>query len=344
MANKCRKMLIISDSSYEPIKMYLDQMSKLAKGLIRIGHDVRHLSYCGILSELSPFKSRTLSCFFMKAKAKADEIIGRVAKHYQPDIVFVGFARLLDIATLTMLREVVPSAVFVGRDGDPWPSRKAGRIETACGLDILLATNNGYFLDEYRRAGVKRCTFMPNMCNPDQDHRYSVDESRKSDILWTGKLSHHKGNNDMLREDVVKEIAKLPNAKIYGCLGRPQIEGIDYLYAISGARLGIHINAVNDVSMYHSGRLTHYLACGTCVLSKRVPNSERLFKDKQHLIYYDTVDQLMDLIAYYLNNEDQRQKIADHGMEWVHKEYSCQKIAQYVLEVIENGTYKAAWT
>lgn len=82
---------------------------------------------------------------------------------------------------------------------------------------------------------------------------------------------------------------------LYGCLGRPKVEGMNYLYAISGARIGLSINAANNVKFAHSSRLIHYLACGTFVLAKRVPDSDLLFKDGVHLRYFDTVEDLFDL-------------------------------------------------
>ncbi|MBC8394395.1 MAG: glycosyltransferase family 1 protein [Deltaproteobacteria bacterium] len=336
-----KRILIITSQSLKPIKFFIDQMPKLAKGLIRLGHDVRIVNYSQLLRAASSFKSRRLSAYLYKKKV--DQEIARLAVHYQPDIVYISFAKYLDSETVKTLRKACPQAVFIGGDGDPWPSLKLGRIETAKSLDFLIATNNGRFLEEYRAAGVKNCHFMPNICDPDIDYRYSVGDEWKSDILWTGTTSHSAGNNDCSREDIITAIEPLPNTRIYGCLGRPQIGGKDYLKAISGARLGIHVNAANDVSMYHSDRLTHYLACGTCVLSKHVPDSEKLFRDKEHLAYFETVDELKELIDYYLANENERARLANQGMTWLHQEYNCKRIAQYILDLIENGYYVAPW-
>ena len=208
-------------------------------------------------------------------------------------------------------------------------------------FDVILATNDGKWLQEYRNAGVPLCAFMPNFCDPDTDYHYEVEDKWKTDILWTGTLKHHVQGGQLFREELVRKLADMPNAKLYGCLGNPQIGGIDYLYAISGARIGIHINAENDIPMYHSDRLTHYLACGTCVLAKKVPGSESMFKDGVHLRYFDDWKQLNELIKYYLSNERQRKTIADSGMARVHEQFNCEKIAGYILELIEHGRYSA---
>lgn len=337
------KILILSEATHRPEKIYLHKEFSLAKGFIRLGHEVRHLCYREMLSELSPFKSRSLSSYLYKRKV--DKIIYRYAEQYKPDVVFIGFAKYLDKSTLQRLREAAPAAVFVGMDGDLWPARNPGRIETACALDIVMATNNGSSLDEYRKAGVHKLVFMPNPCDPDVEYRYTVDDSRKCDILWTGKVSHKGGVNsgDNVRRDVLRLLVKDSRARLHGCFGRPEVEGIEYLYAISGAKIGISINADNSIPYYHSDRFTHYAACGTMVLAKYVPETEHLMEDKKHVCYFNTPEECLDLADWYLTHESERQKIADRGMEHCHTCFNSVKIAGYILDIINTGGYRSPW-
>ena len=335
------KILIVADQGFKPIKMYIDQSHKLAKGLIRLGHDARVFNYSLVLRSLSNFKSKSLSAFFYKKKL--DRTLAKLSKTYAPDIIYISFARNLNRDTVLALREVCPNAYFIGGDGDPWPSIQNERIETAKSLDALIATNNGSFLEEYKKAGVENCYFMPNMCDPDVDHRYDVDKRWESDVIWTGTLKHSSGKNDDIREQAIKAISDVSGIKLYGCLGNPQIGGLDYFHAISGAKIGLHINAINDVEMYHSDRLTHYLACGTFVLCKRVPGSEKLFEDGKHLVYFDTIDDMQKKMQYYLHNVEQREQIADSGMKWVHEQYNSSVIAKYILDIVGKGDYISPW-
>jgi len=339
---KAKRIFIVGDISSKPIKLFLNQMPKLAKGLIRLGHDARIFSYCSALEQISPFKSKTLSRRFYKNKvdmALADQI-----KNYKPDVVYVSFARVLDAETITVMRSTAPNAIFIGEDGDPWPKlQKDGRLNTAKELDILMATNDGQFLQDYRDAGIPLCVFMPNMCDPDIDHRYEVGPQWKTDILWTGKAKHGADSSESLREEIVGKLMKQNNSSIYGCFGKPQIGGQNYLYAISGAKIGINVNAVNSVRLYHSDRLTHYLSCGTFVLAKKVPDTELLFKNGVHLRYFDTIEEFFKLSKWYLENEAERKKIAETGMKYIHEQFNSTKIAGFILELIETGNYIAPW-
>ena len=131
---------------------------------------------------------------------------------------------------------------------------------------------------------------------------------------------------------------------LYGCFGRSQIGGIDYLHAISGAKIGVNVNAYGPVKFCHSDRLTQYLACGTFVMAKRFDNCNLLYKDKEHLRYFETIEEFFDLAEYYLKNEEERKKIADTGMHHIHTEFNGVKIAGYILELIEKGSYSAPWS
>jgi spore maturation protein CgeB len=75
----------------------------------------------------------------------------------------------------------------------------------------------------------------------------------------------------------------------------------------------------------------------------RVPDSDLLFEDGVHLRYFDTADEFFELADWYLAHEDERAKIADAGMKRIHAEFSGKKIAQYTLDIIENGNYSAPW-
>ncbi len=69
-----------------------------------------------------------------------------------------------------------------------------------------------------------------------------------------------------------------------------------------------------------------------------------LFKDDEHMRYFNEVGEFFELANWYLKHDSERNKIADAGMERVHKEFNCQKIAQYLLDLVETGTYHAPWT
>jgi len=340
--NTPKRIFVVYGISYSPINIFF-QTQIIIKGFIRLGHDVLTFDCDRALLQLSMFKSRALSkCLY---KSRVDRLLVNQIRAYQPEIVYVKFARTLDAVSIKRMRDAAPNAVYIGGDNDPWPKLQRNRIETAKELDIVTSTNDGEWLQDYRDAGVPLCKFMPNACDPDVERRYNVEEKWTTDILWIGKLSHQADTSDKFRAELVRRLAEQPNCTLYGCCGKPKIGGMDSLYAISGARIGVSVNAYSSSRrLSHSNRLTRFLACGTFVLQKRFAGAELLFGDNKHVKYFDEIDEFFELAAWYLDHEAQRKEIADAGMERAHKEFNNLRIAQYILDLVETGSYNAPWT
>lgn len=335
-----RRIFVIADFKDESPKSVRIERRRWPKGFIRLGHDVQRFSYKNIMMQCSPFPNKRIARYF--AKKKTDAILIEQIKRYQPDIVF-AYLEYPDSETALRARDAAPQAVFVGRDADPYPEKKPERIATAKQMDIVTITGAGSFLKIYKDAGVKRCAFMPCPCDPDIQHPYDVGDQWKSDIIFTGSAEHRKLAREDERYEIVRKLARMPNVRVYGCFGNPTVDGIETFYAISGAKIALSINIVNDVRLYHSDRLVNCIACGTFTLAKRVPDTDLLFQDGVHVRYFDTVDEFFELAEWYLKHDQEREKIARAGMEKAHTDFNCTRIAQYVLDLVETGTYNAPW-
>lgn len=336
-----KRILIVSDAGSTSQKMFLSMPRHLLKGFIRRGHDATAFNYAGALMELSPIKSKGLSARLFKRQV--DRMLCNYVRGYDPHVVVICFPRQLDTVTVARMRQVTHAAM-VGLDVDPWPER-CHKPQVGAALDIVAATNDGEFLEAYRRAGTPLCAFLPNICDPDVNRRYEqVGPRWRSDLLWTGKTRHGVDESDTVRETIATQLATTPNTAVYGCLDKEKIGGIQYLYAISGARIGVSINAINTVRLYHSDRLVHYVAGGALALVKRVPDSDLLFEDGVHVKYFDTAEEFFDLARWFLSHEEQRRRIADAGMEHAHRTYNCAAVAGYLLDIVQEGRYDAPWS
>ena len=339
--SKAKRIFVIGDFKNESPESIRTERRRWIKGLIRLGHDVQRFSYRNVLLQLSLLKSKSFAKWFVKKRT--DAVLAEQVRSYYPDIVLILSMKTLDTKTVALLRQAAPSAVFVGRDNDACPERNLSRIAIARKMDLVVATNAGRFLRTYKEAGAVKCAFIPNVCDPDIQHPYDVEDEWKSDLLFIGKEQRGSCDNDVDRYNLLLRLSRMSNAKMYGCFDRPKINGLDCFFAISGAKVALSINAINDERLYHSDRLVNCLACGTFVLSKRVPDSDLLFRDSVHLRYFDSVDEFFDLADWYLEHDEEREKIAKAGMERAHKEFNCQKMAQYVLDLVDKGSYDAPW-
>jgi len=181
------------------------------------------------------------------------------------------------------------------------------------------------------------------MCDPDIQYRYPAEEKYCADIMYSGKVTHSRLGGGGDREAIVTRLHTMPNCRIYGAFNSPRLWGLDYFRAISSAKIGLSINYVNNVQMYHSDRLINYLSCGTFVLARRVPETERLFEDKVHLRYFETEEECFELADWYLKHENERKNIAAAGMDYAHDQFNGTRMAEYLLEMTEGRVVDAPW-
>ena len=336
-----KRIYVISDFKDESPKSIRMQPRMWVKGLTRLGHDVQRFSYRNIMIQNSPLPSKRIARHF--AKKKADEILVEQVKRYHPDIVFILGLKYINDKTVSAIRDVSQNVVLVSREEDPFPDKYPQRTAIAKQTDILISTSAGRFLQTYKDAGVKCCAFIPNMCDPDIQYRYNVQPEWKTDIIFTGKAKHTRLVRNDERFNLVQGLSRRPNTRIYGSFGTPRVEGIEYFYAISGAKIGLSINIANDVNLYHSDRFINYISCGTFTLARRVPDTDLLFEDGVHVKYFDTFDEFYELAEWFLKHDEEREKTAQAGMEHAHKEFNCERVAGFMLEIAEKGTYNAPY-
>jgi len=340
--NPSVRIYLIEDFKEGSLRASLTFGHKLQKGLLRLGHDVFPFSYRDMQRQYSFFHY----CSFIKSigKRNALRIMVSQIKNYKPDVViFRSAVRKLDEEFIVQARLAAPHAILACWSISISAAVHPNILACARHADVFLTTSAGRNLKQYRAAGIRKCAYMPYPCDPDLEHRYEVDGKWKSDLLFTGQVERKVVGQDPMRAELIKRLVRERGLKIWGGLGKPKIRGLDYLHAISGARIGISINEFNDVPLCHSNRFINYLACGTMVLARYVPDSELLFTDGKHLRYFSTIEECLELADYYLSHEHERQAIAKAGMEHAHANFNCTAIAKDAVELITTGAYDKPW-
>lgn len=339
-----KRILIIADFKDESERSIRLQSRMWIKGLLRAGHDVQRFSYRNVLTQFNPFSGKYFRRFMPKfVKRRTDELLVCQIKTYYPDIVYIFGMKYLEPETIRVIRQAAPGVIVVGRDEDPFPDKNRERLAIAAKCDMVVNTSGGAFLETYKKAGVPRCAFLPNVCDPDIQYRYAPDPKWQADIIFTGKPIHQRLGQVGDRYHLIETIAQRPGCRVYGAFGVPRVEGLDYFRALSNARVALSINITNDIPLYHSDRLINSLSCGPLVLARRVPETELLYQDKKHLCYFDTYEEFIELADWYVQHESERQKIADAGMEQAHREYNCVVMARHFIDLVEKHTCSAPW-
>lgn len=97
----------------------------------------------------------------------------------------------------------------------------------------------------------------------------------------------------------------------------------------------------------HSGdinmRVFEVLSCGSCLITDRLSEDSgigEMFENGKHLVFYDKENDLIEKIAYYLQHEDEREKIALAGHEEVMEKHTLAHRMDMILKIVSQFVKK----
>jgi hypothetical protein len=182
-----------------------------------------------------------------------------------------------------------------------------------CGIlniDILLNSSEQYI----KYFNVKKSYWFPN-AYPDE-LIYPMDIEKTFDLGFCG--------NDR------PEIHYLDKFNIKKDLF---VLGDDMVKSINSYKIHFNKNIRDDINY----RTFETCGCKTFLLTNYTPNLEKLFDIGKELITYNNLSEVDDLVKYYLENEDERNKIAEAGYLRVKSEHTYYHRAKKLVEIIHES-------
>lgn len=86
-----------------------------------------------------------------------------------------------------------------------------------------------------------------------------------------------------------------------------------------------------------SNRIFDGFAAGAFIISDEIEGADEIFKDS--LVTYSNRKELIDLIEYYLDNEDERKKIAENGRNVVVKNHTFKNRVETILKFVHENSF-----
>jgi len=208
-------------------------------------------------------------------------------------------------------------------------------------------------LDIFYSHGFKNASWLPFACDPNFHQRISLDmhEQKKfaKDIVFVGSYYPN-------RASTLEHIADL-DLGVWG----PYWQKLGVNSPLKHKAVNVKMNYDQWVNIFNASRINvvvHYqdgktpcyqvspklfeaMACGCFVLTDRQKDVQTLFKDKEHLVFFDDREDLRSKIEYYLDHEDERKRIADAGFTEVRAKHKYEDRIKNILDVlIKNNAAK----
>ena len=84
-------------------------------------------------------------------------------------------------------------------------------------------------------------------------------------------------------------------------------------------------------------RVFEALACGILLVIEKQKDVLSLFEAGKHLVVFEDVEDLSAKVLYYLNNEDERKRIAENGRREVLEKHTYRHRVKAILDIVELG-------
>lgn len=234
---------------------------------------------------------------------------------FNPDLIVYG---LLDIAKnwkfRKELRQAIPNAKIVFWYGD-YRDKRHGQISVDMSeIDMMFVSNNGqngFYEDIWR---VKKCNYLPL---GSQIYNADVNPKLSFDFVFLGSKCGGTGFVD--RALAISELERNEGLKVINASATSQsklrakiMEHMPSIYRSS--KVCLDISHFTDVDKYTSNRHWIITASGGFSLTKRFPGCEEDYPIGTR-VYFDTRDEMVKLKNYYIEHEDEREKIRLAGFE-----------------------------
>jgi hypothetical protein len=264
------------------------------------------------------------------------KIIQKKIVRSNPDLV-ISYSKDIPFQVLKNIHTLFKTAIFYVDVFEPVEPKL---IRYAQLVDYLFITNKKQ-IAELKSCGVKNPVFCMQGCDRDE-HRIVSTKNRKwaSQVAFVGRpvteyrislLQRIEQHYDLNAwgSDWQEYGLKCPKKNIYP----KEFAKICYASAII---LGCDRSLQMDYNT--SNRTWITLGCGGFLLTNYQVGLDTIFVKGEHLEWYTSPEECLDLIEYYLRNSDQRKKIAQSGYQFAHSHRTYDVVMDEIISYIENDS------
>lgn len=167
-------------------------------------------------------------------------------------------------------------------------------------------------VEEFNKLNEKQAEWLPHAAEPKAYPKINI--IKKYDVGFVGHIQDTVNYNGFTRTDALDRLFKeFPNF-YYGSRNPafPQKNLFeDAAKKFSLSKIVFNISIKDDVNM----RVFEALSTGSFLLTNWLPTLGDLFEDGKHLVTYKTLDEMVEKAQYYLEHEEEREKISEAGYQ-----------------------------
>jgi hypothetical protein len=273
---------------------------------------------------------RTKKLYFW---TNVENVIYRKIQRADPDLVLI-YSKDIPYGVLQRITPRYTTALFYPDVAVPLDDRlvRYGRLAHYCFI------TNKTQIPELREKGVNNPVYCMQGC--DRSH-HCITPTRQakwaSDVAFVGRPSTD------YRIQLLRRINKRFDLKVWGArwqdygftCPKQRIYPKEYAKICYRTPIILGCDYRHDMEGNFSNRTWITLGCGGFLLTSYSPGLEQIFAKGEHLEWYDSQEECLDLIDYYLDHEEKRKQIAVTGYEFAHTHRTYDIVVDELISRIE---------
>ena len=310
---------------------------KFTNGFIRNGHDVLEISDRDFVRQNRNFS-------FKNSSTKFQEFLIETFKNYNPDFLFFGHTKNIDIETIDKFKSINKNLIVSQWNEDPiMPSldySKTNIKNISYYANIVdhnfITTDPSIFIKQNSKVKNLHFFFVPVDSNIECFNVYKLNPTR--DIFYA--MSHgvnraklKKGKTDSrinFLNNLIKKIDNI-NYDFYGFENKEPIWGDNFYKALVNSKMGLNLSRGLPTKYYSSNRIASLMGNGLLTFIDKKTQMNDFFNNNE-IIFYNGINDLSEKIKFYKKNEKSRIKIARNGKKKYFKLFNELKTTKYIID------------
>jgi len=174
---------------------------------------------------------------------------------------------------------------------------------------------------------LNRVYFMAQSYMPNVFHHIDIPE--KYDIGFTGALS--KDRLHSTRRMILDALSQKYTVKVRNNVRNNVAE----FYSESRLVFG---TSDFPYQYYTSNRFFIAMGCGSVYLTKKFPGIDKFVRNKEHVLWFDTDEEMLDLVDFYIKNDAARRKIGENAQKLAQEKHTCVHRVRNMIDIAEGKT------
>jgi len=310
---------------------------KFTNGFIRNGHDVLEISDRDFIRQNRSFS-------FKNSTNKFQEFLLETFKNYNPDFLFFGHTKNIDLDTIDQFRSINKNLIISQWNEDPIMSSLDYSKTNIRNISYygnyvdhnFITTDPSVFRKQNSKIKNLHFFFVPVDRNIECFDVYKLNPTR--DIFYA--MSHgvnraklKKGKTDsriIFLNNLIKKIDNI-NYDFYGFANKEPIWGDNFYKALVNSKMGLNLSRGLPTKYYSSNRIASLMGNGLLTFIDKKTQMNDFFKNNE-IIFYNGINDLSDKIKFYKNNEKSRIKIARNGKKKYFNLFNELKTTKYIID------------